>query len=93
VTATNAIGTGASSSPSAPVIVGAPGAPPNVKAVSGSTGGANGTLSVTFGAPPTNGAAVTSYAATCVSSNGGVTSTKAGAGSPLVVPGVTTGRS
>jgi hypothetical protein len=93
VTATNAIGTGASSTSSAAVIVGAPGAPPKVKAVSGSTGGATGTLSVTFGAAATNGAAVTSYAATCVSSNGGVTSTKTGAGSPLVVPGVTTAKS
>ena len=92
VSATNSRGAGAASTPSSTVIVGAPSAPSNVKAVSGPTTGATGSLTVTFAASANNGAAITSYTATCVSSNGGATSAKSGAGSPLVVAGVTTAK-
>ncbi len=50
-------------------------------------------MKVTFGAPPNNGAAITSYAATCTPSNGGIVKTKTGATSPLLVSGLTAGKS
>jgi hypothetical protein len=53
---------------------------------------ASGQLRVTFTASANNGAAVSSFTATCVSSNGGITRTKAGAASPLVVTALTSGR-
>src|SRR4029079_8349919 len=71
VKATSARGTGPASTATAAVIVGSPGAPTNVTAVSGSTTTATGPLTVTFTAGANNGSAITSYTATCVSSNGG----------------------
>jgi len=47
--------------------------------VSGSTTTATGSLTVTFTAGSNNGAAITSYTATCVSSDGGLTKTEASA--------------
>jgi hypothetical protein len=86
VTATNARGTGLASASSSPVIVGAPKAPTTVKAVRV----AAGSLRVSFVAGANNGSAITSYTATCVSSNGGVTGVKTGAASPVTVTGLTT---
>ena len=51
-----------------------------------------GTVRVTFAAAPTNGAAITSYTATCTSSNGGKSKSKVGRASPLVVSGLTVGK-
>ena len=88
VTATNARGTGPASVSSPAVIVGvrvAPAKPTVTKAASGS-------LKVTFTAPANNGAAITSYSATCTSSNGGTAKSKAGPGSPITVAGLTAGK-
>ena len=72
-----------------------PGAPTAVKAVSGSTATTTGPLTVTFMAPASNGgSAITSYTATCTSSNGGVTKTGTLSGAtaaPITVASVTTG--
>jgi len=84
VTATNAVGTSAASSPSnsvTPNIV--PGAPTGVSATAG-----NGQATVTFTAPaPNGGTAITSY--TVTSSPGGITAT--GTSSPITVTGLTNG--
>ena len=77
------------------MIVGSPAAPTNVKAVSGSTTAATGSLTVTFTIGANNGSAITSQTATCVSSNGGVTKTgthSGAAAAPITVAGVTTGK-
>ena len=88
VTATNAIGTGPSSSPSVPVtpVAGVvPDAPTSVSATA-----ANGQGTVTFSAPANPGSSpITSY--TVTSSPGGITAT--GATSPINVPGLTNGTS
>jgi len=85
--AARSAGTGAWSPMRGLVTVGAPGRPGKVaaKAMSGS-------LRVTFTAPASNGAAITSYTATCASPNGGVTKSKSRAASPITVTGVTTGK-
>ncbi len=85
VSATNARGTGPSAVSSA-VIVGAPSAPTNPVV----TRVAAGQLKLTFGASKANGSPVTVYAATCTSTNGGVTRTKTG-GSGMIVTGLTVG--
>ena len=88
VTATNARGTSPASPVSAAVIVGSPGAPgkPTV------TRTAKGSLRVSVAAPPNNGAPISTYTATCVSSNGGVAKTKAGSGTAITVTGLTGGK-
>jgi hypothetical protein len=92
VKATNAAGTGPASSPSAPVIVGSPTAPTGVKAVPGSTSGTTGPLTVSFTSGANNGSAITSYTASCISSNGGVSGSKSGAASQVTVTGLTTAK-
>jgi hypothetical protein len=87
VAATNVAGTGTTSTASASIIVGAPGAPTAVTA----SRTAAGSLKVAFTAPPNNGAAITGYTATCTSTNGGVTKTKTGTAGPLTVTGLTAG--
>ena len=84
VTATNAAGTGPASAPSNGVIpAGSPGAPTIGTATAG-----NAQATVTFTPPASNGgSAITSY--TVTSSPGGFTGT--GAGSPIVVTGLTNG--
>ena len=83
VTATNSVGTGPASAPSASSTpAGPPGAPGTPQASAG-----NGTATVTFGAAASNGSAITSY--TVTSSPGGVIAT--GPGSPLTVSGLTDG--
>jgi hypothetical protein len=85
VAARNAVGFGPPSAQSPAMIAGAPGQPgvPTVVKVGA------GSLKVTFSAPMNNGAAITSFSATCVSSNGGVTKTKAGTASPITVTTLT----
>ena len=92
VKATNTRGTSLASAPSLPVIVGSPAAPTNVNATSGSTTAATGPLSVGFTPGANNGVTITSFTATCTSSNSGVAGSTTGAGSPLVVNGLTTGK-
>jgi alpha-tubulin suppressor-like RCC1 family protein len=95
VAAMNTDGTGAPSSQSSAFIAGAPGAPTNVKAVTGATTTTTGPLTVTFTLGAANGSAITSQTATCTSTNGGVTQTgthTGAAAAPIVVAGATTGK-
>lgn len=91
VTAVNSAGAGPSSAPSndvMPVAPTAPGAPTGVTVTPGS-----GTISVAFTAPASNGgAAITAYNASCTSSDGGAAGAGSGAASPIVVSGVTSGK-
>lgn len=87
VNAANAVGTGPDSSPSASVFpVGVPAvpAPPTI------TSGTN-MMQVAFVPPAQNGASITSYTATCTSTDGGETATQSGPGSPINVTGLTDG--
>ncbi len=84
VTATNAIGTGAASAASNSVT---PATVPGAPTIGTATAG-NAQASVTFAAPASDGgSAITSY--TVTSNPGGLTGT--GAGSPIVVTGLTNG--
>jgi len=88
VSATNALGTGPPSPPSAVVVPApVPDAPaqPSVTAQTGS-------ITVAFIAPSDNGTPITSYTATCMSSNGGVPAAQNGGASPITVTGVTNGK-
>lgn len=90
VTATNAVGTGPSSGQSNAVVpfAVAPGAPVIGTAVRG-----NGSATVAFTPPGSDGgSAITSYTATCTSSNGGATGSAGGAASPIPVGGLTNGK-
>jgi hypothetical protein len=89
VAARNVVGYGPPSAKSQAMIAGAPGQPgtPTV------TKPASGSLKVTFAAPMSNGAPITSYSVTCASSNGGVTRTKTGAASPITVTTLSAGKS
>jgi hypothetical protein len=89
VQARNAMGVGAGETSNGAVRVGAPGTPPQPTV----TNPAPGSLKVTFLAPAPNGAPITSYTATCKSSNGGVAGSKTGPKSPITVTGLTAGRS
>jgi hypothetical protein len=71
------------------MIAGAPGQPGTPSAVNV----ASGSLKVTFAAPMSNGAPITSYSVTCASANGGVTRTKTGTKSPITVTTLTPGKS
>jgi hypothetical protein len=93
VTATNAVGTSAPSAPTAVFVPGRPGAPVNVRAVSGPAPGATGPLKVSFTAGPDYGSPITSYHVACTSTNGGVAGSKTGSASPLTVTGLTTAKS
>ncbi len=93
VTATNANGASIPSSASnsfVPATV--PGPPTGVSASSGSTTTPTGPVVVSFAPAGDNGAPITSFTATCTSSNGGVSGTTTAAGSPLTVNGLTTGK-
>jgi Fibronectin type III domain len=89
VTTTNTRGASPASSPSLPVIVGSPAAPTGVTAAHV----AAGQIKVKFSPGANNGSVITSFTARCASSNGGATRAKSGAASPLVVVGLTAGRS
>ena len=79
---------GPASTLSGPVIVGTPSAAAGVHV----TRVAKGQLSVAFSAPRGNGAAITSYTATCVSSNHGTTRSRTGKKGPLTVTGLSAGK-
>jgi hypothetical protein len=86
-TATNALGT---SVPSAASNATVPGVTAPDPPTMGTATGANKTVSVTFGAPANNGgSAITSYTASCVSSNGGASGSASGGASPIVVASLT----
>jgi predicted RNA-binding protein with TRAM domain len=94
VAATDAVGTGAASIPSDPVIVGSPAAPTAVKVVSQSTTTATGSLTVKFRIGANNGSPITSQTATCASTDGGPTESGSHSGAmaaPITVDGVATG--
>jgi parallel beta-helix repeat protein len=88
VAARNAVGWGPTSAKSPPMIAGAPGQPgvPTVVRV------ASGSLRVSFAAPMSNGAPITSYTATCASTNGGVTRTRTQATKPITVTTLSAGK-
>ena len=69
-----------------------PSPPIAVKAVSGSTATATGSLKVSFTPGANNGSAITSFTATCTLSNGTAPKSKAGTKSPITVTGVTTAK-
>ena len=81
-------GAGLASTPSLPVIVGSPAAPTGVTA----THYQPGKIRVAFTPGANNGSAITTFTATCRSSNGGVVGSKTGAASPLTVSGLTAGK-
>ena len=87
VAARNAVGTGATAS-SGGIRVGAPGAPP-MPTVSRP---ASGSLKVKFTAPSGNGAPITSFTATCSSSDGGASGSKSRSNNPITVTGLTAGK-
>jgi hypothetical protein len=68
--------------------MGSPAAPTAVTAVKV----ASGEIMVSFTPGAHNGSPITSFTATCVSSNGGVVGSKSGAASPLTVTGLTATR-
>jgi hypothetical protein len=90
VRATNARGAGPASAASAPVIVGSPAPPTGVKAESGAAF-ATGSVVVSFAPGANNGSAISDFAATCTSSNGGNTQVASKATSPITVTTLTTG--
>ena len=90
VRATNAVGNGAFSAYGATVTVAA--TAPAAPTVTGSTPSA-GAISVAFTPGSDGGSPVTSFAAQCVSTNGGVNAVKNGPSSPLQVTGLTAGKS
>ena len=91
VRATNAVGVGPYSAYGATVLIPAavvPGAP----TVTSSTPSA-GAVSVAFNPPANNGGSpITSYVASCVSTDGGATKSKTGTASPLQVIALTSGK-
>jgi titin len=89
VSATNAVGTGSASAASNPVSAATvPGAP----SIGTATGG-NASASVAFSPPTSNGGmTITSYTATCTSSNGGATGSASGPSSPIVVTSLSNGK-
>jgi len=89
VTAENGPVEGPPSAISGSVTVGAPAA----ATVSHVTKVAKGSLKVAFTVPKNNGSPITSYTATCTSSNGGLTKTKVGRTGPLTVSGLSAGKS
>jgi len=89
VTATNANGAGPASPASAVVIPSTvPAAPAQPSVAPGDS-----QVTVSFSAPNDGGSAITNYGATCISSNGGATGAASGAGSPVVVTGLSNGKS
>ncbi|MEZ0579908.1 fibronectin type III domain-containing protein [Nocardioides sp. MH1] len=91
VRAANAVGNGQFSALSAAFTQPAtrPGAPTNVTAAPSTAG----RVKVSFSPPASDGgSAITSYLAQCVSTNGGVTRSRTGASSPILVTGLTSGK-
>jgi hypothetical protein len=88
VSASNVNGPGPVS-PASPAVVpsSVPSAPSRPSVVAG-----NGKVKVSFGAPFDGGRAITSYKATCHSSNGGGSASAVGSGSPLTVTALTNGK-
>ena len=85
VAAKNANGTGLVSPASPAVLVaGAPAPPAGVRAGRGR----RGRLRVTFIPGATNGLAITSFTSTCTSRNGGVSGSRSGVASPILVTGL-----
>ena len=87
VVATNTLGDSAPSAVSSFVAAAAPDAP----TVTGVTA-ANGTATIAFAVPNSNGAAITKYLATCTSTDGGTTRTGTNTRSPVNVTGLTVGK-
>jgi hypothetical protein len=87
ISANNDVGAGPVAT-SLSVTVGSPGPPTGVTA----TKIFSGQLRVDATAPASNGSAITSYTATCTSTNGGVTRSASAAGGGLVVTGLTAGK-
>ncbi len=88
VVATNANGDSSASPPSASVTPArAPDAPSQPGAVAG-----DAAITVTFTPPFDGGSAITGYTANCTSANGGAAGSNTGSGSPIVVSGLTDGR-
>jgi titin len=71
-----------------PITVGAPAASSAAKV----TRIASRALKVAFTAPPNNGAAIKAYTATCRSTNGGVPKAKTAKASPIIVSGLSAGK-
>ena len=88
VAAINGYGTGTPSAASKPVIIGVPRAPTGIKA----TKVGAGKLKLTFNAALNDGAAISHYTATCTSTNHGVAKTAVGKASPIIINGLTTGK-
>jgi large repetitive protein len=89
VTAANAVGTSPPSTASNVIVpVGPPGAPAGVAATTDGPARAQ----VTFTAPASNGAPITSYRAIATSSDGGTTAAVAGTGSPITITGLSDGK-
>ena len=88
VRATNAVGQGSFSAYGATVFVSAGATVPGAPTVTGSTP-SPGAVSVAFTPGSNGGSPITSFQAQCVSTSGGVTKTRTGAGSPLNVTGLT----
>jgi len=88
VTATNAVGAGPPSKPSASVIPAAvPDAPPKPTVARGI-----GQITVSFTRATNHGSAITGYTATCTSTNSGRPGSRSNKGSPIIVTGLTSGR-
>ena len=88
VAASNGGGIWPASTPTAPIVIGAP-PPPSVTTA---TKIAYDTVKVGFEAPAANGSAIASFKAVCRSPNGGTTRGKIGASSPLGVKDLTKGK-
>jgi hypothetical protein len=89
VVARNAVGAGRSSPKTAELIIGTPGQPPRPTV----TREAPGSLLVSSAAASNGGAPISSYAVTCISSNGGVTKTASRSAPRAVVGFLTPGTS
>lgn len=92
VRATNAVGTGPYSAFGATMVLPAAAAP-TAPTVTSSTPAA-GKVTVAFSPPANNGGSpITSYTAQCVSTDGGLTRAKTGAGSPIAVTNLSSAKS
>jgi hypothetical protein len=89
VFATNLAGNGTASAASGSVV---PAAVPSAPAAAILTRG-NAQISVAFVTPADNGTAIIGYTASCTSSDGGVSGSNTGLGSPIVVFALTNGKS
>jgi hypothetical protein len=88
VAAVNDAGRGPYSKRSGPMTVGAPGIPQHVTAAKSGSG----SLKVSFATPGDSGAEITSFTASCKSSNGGTAKKRKGGASPITVAGLTGGK-